>query len=90
LVACGIGGQTVQQISDCMTVDEFYTWQAYFEMYPTGNEDLQFALLRRTLYAVNASKQSQIPPLKKFMLAQEKPATAEEIEAKMNTIITGQ
>jgi hypothetical protein len=90
LVACGIGGQTVAELEEAMDLDEFYRWQAYFQMHPIGNEDLQFALLRRTLYAVNATKSSQVPPLRKFMLGDtSRTATADELEAKLD-ILTGQ
>lgn len=85
LVANGIGGRTVAELNEVMDVDEFLRWVAYFEMFPMGNEDLQFARLNQTIIS---TVQKSVPPLKRFMLGKNsRQATADEIADKMDGLV---
>jgi hypothetical protein len=85
LVANGIGGKTVSELNEIMDVDEFLRWVAYFEMFPQGNEDLQFARLNQTIIS---TVQKSVPPLKRFMLGKNnKQLTADETAERMDGLV---
>jgi len=85
LVANGIGGRTVEELNEVMDVDEFLRWVAYFEMFPQGNEDLQFARLNQTIIS---TVQRSVPPLKRFMLGKnDRALTADEMADKMDGLV---
>jgi hypothetical protein len=68
-----------------MDVDEFLRWVAYFEMFPQGNEDLQFARLNQTIIS---TVQKSVPPLKRFMLGKnDRTLTADEMADKMDGLV---
>lgn len=85
LVANGIGGKTVAELNEVMDVDEFLRWVAYFEMFPQGNEDLQFARLNQTIIS---TVQKSVPPLKRFLLGKNsKQLTADETAERMDGLV---
>ena len=85
LVANGIGGRTVAELNEVMDVDEFLRWVAYFEMFPQGNEDLQFAHLNQTIIS---TVQKSVPPLKRFLLGKNpKQLSADETAERMDGLV---
>lgn len=84
LVAHGIGGRTVQELMDTMTVDEFCEWRTLlsFQPLPIDRLEWQSSMLRYTLSQVNSKK--KLDPMKFVAKWQPKGlATAEEIQAKL-------
>lgn len=83
----GIGGQTVAELNETMTVREFLRWAAYAEMYPFGLDDFNFGRLLHLLASIYAPKGSK-PKLPDFLLGKlpgDVP-TAEELEAKLDAL----
>jgi len=66
LVEAGIGGRTVGELNNTMTVDEFLRWETYDQINPIGYTDLQFGWLRQLLASIYSRKGS--PDLKRFLL----------------------
>jgi len=88
LVQAGIGGRTVAELNQTMTVGEFQRWQAYDVMYPFGRDDVNFGRLLHLLASIYSPKGSK-PKLPDFMLGSlpaETP-TADELEAKLDALI---
>lgn len=89
LVEAGVGGRTVDQLNENMTVSEFLRWKAYDQMFPMGFTDLQFGKLRHLLASIYSQKGHE-PKLNDYLLGElpEKEVTPEELEAKFNQIAT--
>lgn len=70
LVRYGIGGRTVQELSDVMTVDEFLRWAAFSALEPFGDErtDWHFARLMEQQFNMNRGKGKSSKPAKVFLL----------------------
>jgi hypothetical protein len=70
LVRYGIGGRTVQELSDEMTVDEFLRWAAFSSLEPFGDDrnDWHFARLLEQTYNMNRGKSKASKPAKAFLL----------------------
>ena len=68
LVANGIGGQTVQELTEKMSIDEFCQWRTYasFEPLPSDRIEYQISMLRYSLIAANSPKNKK-PDIKKFV-----------------------
>ena len=69
LVSHGIGGRTVQELSDTMDVDEFLTWAAYFSIEPPLElrADAHVAMLMAQQYNMNRTKNRSARPPSDFM-----------------------
>lgn len=91
LVEAGIGGQTVEELSDTMSVSEFLRWQAYDELRTIGNSnlDLLFGSLKWLLASIYSPK-GRTPKLKDFLLGDwpEAAPTSDELEARLDTLAT--
>lgn len=70
LVRYGIGGRTVQELSDTMTVNEFLRWAAFSSLEPFGDErnDWHFARLMEQQFNMNRGKGKASKPAKAFLL----------------------
>jgi len=70
LVRYGIGGRTVQELSDVMTVDEFLRWAAFSSLEPFSDDrnDWHFARLMEQQYNINRGKGKASKPAKAFLL----------------------
>jgi len=88
LVANGIGGRTVLQLADNMTVDEFIDWQAYYTIEPFGTENLNAARQLHLLYQINSRKGASIPSVESMTLGDrpKPPVSAEEVAAKLGQL----
>lgn len=84
LVQAGIGGRTVAELNETMTVGEFLRWEAYTEMYPFGYDDLNFGRLLHMLASIYAPK-GKTPKLRDFLMGifPETPPDAADLEVKM-------
>jgi len=87
LVQAGIGGHTVAELNETMTVGEFLRWQAYEDMYPFGYDDVNTGRLLHLWASIYPSKGSR-PKLEDFILGKipKEQATIEELEAKMDAL----
>lgn len=85
----GIGGRTVAELNETMTVNEFLRWQAYDRLHPFGRDDLNFGRLLHLLASVYAPKGNK-PRLADFMIGRlpESEPTIEELETKLNALAT--
>ena len=70
LVRYGIGGRTVQELSDTMTVNEFLRWAAFSSLEPFGDDrnDWHFARLMEQQFNMNRGKGKASKPAKAFLL----------------------
>lgn len=70
LVRYGIGGRTVQELSDTMTVNEFLRWAAFSSLEPFGDDrnDWHFARLLEQQFNMNRGKGKASKPPKAFLL----------------------
>lgn len=70
LVANGIGGRTVEELNETMTVDEFLTWAAYMTIEPFGDDraDWRNAMSLAMQANMNRKKGSSAIPVHKFLL----------------------
>ena len=89
LVVEGIGGHTVDELNETMTVREFLRWESYDDMFPVSRVDLQFAHLRR-LIASAYSKKGKEPKLESFLIGKfpEEKTTAGSMKLKMQAMAT--
>lgn len=87
LVQAGIGGRTVAELNETMTVGEFLRWQAYADMYPFGYDDVNTGRLLHLWTSIYSPKGSR-PKLEDFILGKipKEQATIEELEAKMDAL----
>lgn len=69
LVYHGIGGRTVEELSDNMTMPEFLTWAAFFNLEPRGDEraDWHMAMILSQQANMNRAKGSARAPLSRFL-----------------------
>jgi hypothetical protein len=88
LVASGIGGQTVGELNNTMTVDEFYDWLAYHSIEPLGTDNLNAARELQLLMQINSKKGASIPPVEKIKLGNppKSPASPDQIAAKLEML----
>jgi hypothetical protein len=86
-VAAGIGGKTVDELNEAMTVSEFQRWEAYYSMFPFGNDDLNFGRLLHLLASIYAPKGNR-PKLVDYLLGDlpEQAPAPEELEYKMQAL----
>lgn len=77
-------GMTVEEINNTMTVSEFMRWQAFYEMFPWGHDDLNFGRLLHLLASIY-SKKGHTPNLKDFLIGQPPTVTPDplEVEARL-------
>jgi len=70
LVSQGIGGRTVEELSDTMSVDEFLTWGAYMTIEPFGDDraDWRNAMAMALQANMNRKKGKSPTPVHKFLL----------------------
>jgi hypothetical protein len=90
LVRYGIGGRTVQELSDGMTVSEFLRWAAFSSLEPFGDEreDWHFARLLEQAYNMHRGKSKSRKPAKSFLLEFKKSGremTIQEMEMALMT-----
>ena len=87
LVANGIGGRTVAELNENMTVAEFARWEAFDQFFPVGYDDLHFARLMQLLASIY-SKPGNSPKVADFLLGElpEAPPTPEQLAEKFNTL----
>lgn len=87
LVLAGVGGRTVAELNETMTVSEFLRWAVYAEMYPFGLDDLNFGRLLHMLASIYSPK-GKSPKLKEFVLGDipENTPDQDELEAKMDAL----
>lgn len=88
LVANGIGGKTVQELSDGMEVDEFLRWAAYTTIEPFGDDraDWRYAMLMALQANMNRGKKPPMPVhrfLLKFEATRKVKKSLRELEAVM-------
>lgn len=84
LVAQGIGGRTVQELSDTMDVEEFLRWAAYAAVEPFGEQrqDVRNAMLMALTANLQRPKGKAAIPVEKFLpkFRQRRPMTMDELE----------
>lgn len=71
----GIGGRSVSELNETMTVDEFLRWNAYFQLEPSGGWqwlESMVAALMALIANVNRKKGSKSYQAKRFMLKRSK------------------
>jgi hypothetical protein len=88
LVASGIGGQTVDELNNTMTVDEFYDWLAYHTIEPLGTDNLNAARELQLLMQINSRKGASVPTVEKIKLGNppKPPASPDQIAAKLEML----
>ena len=70
LVRYGIGGRTVEELIDVMTVEEFLRWMAFFSLEPFGDDraDWHNAMLLAQNYNMNRKKGKRVMTPDRFLL----------------------
>ena len=70
LVRYGIGGRTVEELIDVMTVEEFLRWMAFFSLEPFGDDraDWHNAMILAQNYNMNRGKGKRVLTPDKFLV----------------------
>lgn len=90
LVAHGIGGKTVAELNDNMTIDEFMLWAVYMQMEPFGDDRADWRAAMQMAQTANMNRgrsKAPIPVTKflpKFGRGRRRAQTMEEMEAALN------
>lgn len=69
LVAHGIGGRTVEELSETMSLEEFLRWMAFAALEPFGEErqDWRVAMLMAQQANMHRGKGKAAIPVKRFL-----------------------
>lgn len=85
LVAAGIGGRTVSELSESMSVEEFIRWMAFDDMFPLAKLNENFARLAHLIASVHTPKNASRPRLRDYLLGNppQQNLTADELEQRL-------
>lgn len=83
-----LGGRTVAEWKEVMSVNEFFEWQAYYEIQPFGpyRDDVDAAIVASTIANANTGKKysyKDFMPIFRTRYSPEKRMSAEQIKGFM-------